>query len=115
MADTVGTGRIKLVETIRTMDNQRGFRAQFIQDLRERLGKPGIIDSGQLDVCSSRIGKRTKNIKDRALTDLLARTNGVFHRRMKFGCEHETNANLPNGLRELFRCELEVVAECGED
>src|SRR5688572_1312989 len=61
-----------------------------------------------------RVGKRTENIKDGALTDFFAGTNGVLHGGMKLGCEHETNPNLINRFANLLRCKLEIETERGK-
>src|SRR5688572_5011570 len=83
--------------------------------MSKRLGKFGIEDTGELNMRASRIGERTKDIEDRALTDLLTRTNRMFHRRMKLWRKHKTNAHLLDSLRDLLSSKFEVDSKSGED
>jgi hypothetical protein len=83
--------------------------------MRERLGEFGIVDARELNVRTRRIRERTENIEDGALTNLLARTNGMFHGRMKLGGEHEADADFINGFANLLRREVEIKSKRGED
>src|ERR1051325_12004390 len=90
------------------MNDESGFGTEFIEDLRQRLREGGRKNARELNIRTRRIRKRTRSVEDGALTDLLARTDGMLHRGMKFGGEHKSDANLFNGLRDLFGREFEA-------
>src|SRR5215216_4558135 len=115
VADSVESTGIELIGAACTMNNQRCSRAEFVEYIGKRLGEGRREDARQLDVRTSRIGERTEDVEDRALTDFLARTDGVFHGRVKLGGKHKANANLFNGLCDLLRGEVEVNAEGRKD
>src|SRR5687767_8645577 len=115
MTDAVNACCVKFVETVSPMNDKSGLGTEFIENVRKRLSKVGRENTRKLDVRARRVGKRTKNVKDGTLTDLLAGTNGMFHGRVKLGCEHKTDSNLFDGLGNLFGCEVETDTEGGED
>lgn len=115
MADAIDARRVEFVETVRAVNDERGFGTEFVEDVRKRLGEFGVENARELNVRARRIGERSKNVEDGALTDFLARTDGVLHGRMKLGCKHKSDADLLNGLRNLFSGEVEIHAESGED
>src|SRR5688500_17864079 len=62
-----------------------------------------------------RVGEWTKNVEDRTLPDLLARTDGVPHRRVELRREHESNTKLIDCLGDLLRRQIQVDTEGRED
>ena len=115
VTDAIGSRGVELIKTVRAVDDEGGFGTEFVEDVRKRLGKFGVEDASELNVCARGIGEWTKDVEDGALTDFFAWTNGVFHGGMKFGREHKSDANLLDGLRDLFGGEVEIDAEGGED
>ena len=115
MADTIDARGIEFVETIGAVDDERGLAAEFFEDMRERLGKFGVINTRELDARASRVGERTEDVEDGALTHLFARTNGIFHGGMKLGREHEADADLLNGGGNLLGRDVEIDAEGREN
>src|SRR5262249_15194447 len=55
------------------------------------------------------------DVEDSALTNLLTRTDGVFHGGMGFGSEHKTNARFFDGFGNFFGGGVEADAEGRED
>src|SRR5512144_696802 len=98
MADTIDSCCVEFVESVRTVNHQRRFGTEFVENLCERLRKFGIVAAGELDMGTGRIRQRTEHIENRALTNFLAWTDGIFHRWMKFCSEHKPDANLLDGL-----------------
>src|SRR5690349_12720409 len=115
MADAIETRRVKLIETVRTVNDKGSLGTKFAEDVRKRLRESGVVDTCELDICTRRVGQRTEDIEDGALTNLLARTNGILHSRMKLGRKHKSDANLLYGLRNLFGREFEIDAESREN
>ena len=95
------------------MNDERGFGTEFVR--LAPLAQEWRSKPRQLDVRACGVGERAKNIEDGALTDFLARTDGVFHGGVKFGREHKSDADLLNGLGDTFRREVEIDAEGGEN
>src|ERR1051325_66626 len=98
MANAIETRGIEFIQTIRAVDDERGFGTEFIENMSEWLGKFRVVDTRELNIRAGRVGKRTENVEDGALANFLARANGIFHCRVEFGGEHEANSNLLNGL-----------------
>ena len=74
----------------------------------------GSVNTCELNVRACGVGERTEDIEDGALTDLLARTDGILHGRMKLGGKHKPDANVINGVGDLFGREIEADTESGE-
>src|SRR5258705_6592050 len=115
MTHTIDARGVEFVETVRAVNDEGSFGTEFVEDMRERLSKARRKNARELNVRACRVGKRTEDIEDGALTYLLARTNGMFHRGVKFGGEHKPNTNLLDGLRDLFGREFEADAEGREN
>src|SRR5450759_2098734 len=93
------------------MDDHRFFAAKRHQRRGERCHPPllGYTKKARLGVCW--VNERSEKVKNRSNADLLAWLEDGTHCRMEPGREHEPDADLLNGIFDLFWRLRQVHAE----
>src|SRR5215216_2303514 len=115
MTDAVDSARTEFIRSACTINDQCSARTKLVEYVRKRLGQFRRKYTGQLNVGTCGVGKRTEYIENSALTNFFTRPNGMLHSRMKLGCKHKTDPNLIYCFTNLLRRKFEIQAKCSKD
>ena len=91
---------IEFVGAACAINDECGAGTKFLEDVGERLGECGSINTSELNVRACGVGERAEDIEDGALTDLFARADGVLHGGVEFCGEHKSDADVVDGVIE---------------
>jgi hypothetical protein len=102
LAHEVWPRRRELVDSKRTVDDERPLRAQACQDLGKYSHEPGRVDPHDLRAGTGRVRERAQHVEHGTRLQLAAYRRRMSHRRMVKGSEHEPEAELVDRARDVL-------------
>ena len=97
------------------MHDQGMLTAKGLERLRYRFAKALAVDAEQLAANAGGIGQRSDEVEECAQAKLAARPDGMTHRTVVRRCEHEAEADVVDGSRDLLRRQIQGHAEALEE
>ena len=103
------------VELVVAAHDEGSFAAESVQGSRQFLGGAHAVRSEQLKLSSGRICQRAEQVEDRPNSERFPHRHNILHGRMQEWSEAESNPDFVDALPYLFRRDLQVDSQRGQD